>query len=275
MVMKIRDSDGNVQEILVIKGKDGKDYVLTAADKEEIANIILPKVSGAVIREVTELPTSNVTIGAIYKKAQPKLIDLVYFYKGFVHRATPYSEHFYYVATKPTENIAVSSADGSVENPYYVEDENDVFFYIDGVWTPFSALISMPYKGTVTNAADAIEEGYYAVIGTEYLYYEYVNEVDNVVWVRDGTATKISELVHSTEFYTIPTKTTEGVLRSNASSTAYVYYIEDENDVFLYNAEWRSLSYNFGTARGEITDIADATENGYYILRNKWRRYEP
>jgi hypothetical protein len=45
-ILKIRDADGNVQEIQVIKGKDGKDgangkdYVLTDADKQEIANLV-------------------------------------------------------------------------------------------------------------------------------------------------------------------------------------------------------------------------------------------
>lgn len=46
-VLKIRDSNGNVQEITVIKGdkgadgKDGKDYVLTEADKQEIAETVI------------------------------------------------------------------------------------------------------------------------------------------------------------------------------------------------------------------------------------------
>ena len=39
-ILKIRDAEGNVQEILAIKGEDGKDYVLTDADKQEIANIV-------------------------------------------------------------------------------------------------------------------------------------------------------------------------------------------------------------------------------------------
>lgn len=39
-ILKIRDKDGNVQEILVIKGEDGKDYVLTEEDKQEIAAMI-------------------------------------------------------------------------------------------------------------------------------------------------------------------------------------------------------------------------------------------
>lgn len=42
MILKIRDKNGNVQEVPVIKGdkgEDGKDYVLTLADKKEIANM--------------------------------------------------------------------------------------------------------------------------------------------------------------------------------------------------------------------------------------------
>jgi hypothetical protein len=236
---------------------------------------IVVKAEGGVT-EVDELPVESV-IGEVYKTEQSCLIDVIYVinrnkYKN-TYRAMPFSEHFYYVKTKPTENIAASNEDGSVSNPYYVEDEDDVFFYINGEWTPFSTLAGMTYMGTVTNAADATEVGYYAVIGTESVYCERVNEVENVIWVRNGSVTKITELIASTSFYTIPTKTTEGILSSNGSDNAYVYYIEDEDDVFMYNGGWRSLSYNFGTAHGAITDIADATENGYYILRNEWKRY--
>lgn len=50
-LLKIRDADGNVQEILAIKGEngkdgaDGKDYVLTDADKEEIATKVSERLS--------------------------------------------------------------------------------------------------------------------------------------------------------------------------------------------------------------------------------------
>lgn len=40
MILRIRDADGNVQEIRAIRGEDGKDYVLTEADKEEIAQMV-------------------------------------------------------------------------------------------------------------------------------------------------------------------------------------------------------------------------------------------
>lgn len=39
-LLKIRDANGDVQEILAIKGEDGKDYVLTEADKREIADMV-------------------------------------------------------------------------------------------------------------------------------------------------------------------------------------------------------------------------------------------
>lgn len=44
-ILKIRDADGNVQEILAIRGENGEDgqpgenYVLTDADKQEIAEM--------------------------------------------------------------------------------------------------------------------------------------------------------------------------------------------------------------------------------------------
>lgn len=237
----------------------------------EMAEAIL-SISGGIV-EVTELPTESV-VGTVYKVGQPKLVDVVYYNGGYVYRGVPQSEDYRYVKTKPTENIASTNGDGSIINPYYVEDENDVFFYIDGAWVTFSSFggRGRNYKGAITNAADATENGYYAVIGTEYVYYEYVNEIEDVIWVRSGNAIRISTTISSTAFYTIPTKTTVGVLKSNASDTAYLYYIEDENDIFMYNADWRSLSYNFGTARGNITDISDATEDGYYILRKPWKR---
>ena len=45
-ILKIKDAEGNVQEVLAIKGEDGKDgndgkdYVLTDADKQEIAEMV-------------------------------------------------------------------------------------------------------------------------------------------------------------------------------------------------------------------------------------------
>lgn len=39
-ILKIRDENGVVHEVIAIRGEDGKDYVLTDADKEEIAGMV-------------------------------------------------------------------------------------------------------------------------------------------------------------------------------------------------------------------------------------------
>lgn len=44
MILRVRDADGNIQEILAIKGED---YVLTEADKQEIAEIVIDRLQNA------------------------------------------------------------------------------------------------------------------------------------------------------------------------------------------------------------------------------------
>ena len=68
-ILKIKDANGNVQEILSIKGKDGKDgingadgkdgkdYVLTEEDKHEIADMVTDSL-GVVFDEVHEYAES-------------------------------------------------------------------------------------------------------------------------------------------------------------------------------------------------------------------------
>jgi hypothetical protein len=53
-ILKVKDNDGNIIEIPAIQGPPGKDYVLTDADKQEIANLV--DVNGVIY-----LPTSSVT----------------------------------------------------------------------------------------------------------------------------------------------------------------------------------------------------------------------
>jgi hypothetical protein len=40
MILRLKDAEGNIHDVLAIKGKDGKDYVLTEADKQEIAGMV-------------------------------------------------------------------------------------------------------------------------------------------------------------------------------------------------------------------------------------------
>ena len=44
MILRIKDENGNVQEILAIRGED---YVLTDADKQEIAEMVIAQLTSA------------------------------------------------------------------------------------------------------------------------------------------------------------------------------------------------------------------------------------
>lgn len=80
--------------------------------------------------------------------------------------------------------------------------------------------------------------------------------------------------------HTIPTKTTEGVL-SPTDAEMHFYYIEDENDVFIYaNGSWVSfanteLNYGGGTYGGVINDISEATDTTKYyaFFASYWIEY--
>jgi hypothetical protein len=54
MILKIRDANGNVQEIVTIRGEDGKNYVLTDADKQEIASMVATLMSAQTAALTTE-----------------------------------------------------------------------------------------------------------------------------------------------------------------------------------------------------------------------------
>ncbi len=54
-IVKVRDANGNVQEILAIKGED---YVLTEADKQEIAEMVMDTASIAYVGSAS--PTSDI-----------------------------------------------------------------------------------------------------------------------------------------------------------------------------------------------------------------------
>ena len=40
-ILRIRDANGNIQEVLAIKGEKGDKYVLTEEDKREIAETVI------------------------------------------------------------------------------------------------------------------------------------------------------------------------------------------------------------------------------------------
>lgn len=76
-ILKIRDDTGEVREILAIKGEDGKDYVLTEADKREIASMVaagavsqtdlIPDTSAFALK--TDIPTVPTKVSAFENDA--------------------------------------------------------------------------------------------------------------------------------------------------------------------------------------------------------------
>ena len=76
-ILKIRDDTGEVREILAIKGEDGKDYVLTEADKREIASMVaagavsqtdlIPDTSDFALK--TDIPTVPTKVSAFENDA--------------------------------------------------------------------------------------------------------------------------------------------------------------------------------------------------------------
>ena len=76
-ILKIRDSDGNVQEILALKGDKGDNYVLTEADKQEIAAMVS---AGAVaLTDLSSVPTKVSAFendaGYVTEKQVQKMIE--------------------------------------------------------------------------------------------------------------------------------------------------------------------------------------------------------
>ena len=77
MILRIKDKNGNVQEVLAIRGEDGKDYVLTDADKQEIASIVAasavsltdfaPDTSGYALKD--DIPTVPTKVSAFENDA--------------------------------------------------------------------------------------------------------------------------------------------------------------------------------------------------------------
>lgn len=112
-------------------------------------------------------------------------------------------------------------------------------------------------------------------------YYKKVKEFTDAVMVSGGEAVKFTDMLQGAiySFNTIPTQTTDGILVSDGQNAMHFYYIEDVNDVFVYFTDngWTPLSVmDMGTYNGMISDISQATADGYYALMesgNRWEKY--
>ena len=157
----------------------------------------IPESSDTRIIEVNELPTENIDENALYKVGDTyhryggELLDVLWvWYDGlqvgsFVDaiKANGTTVELFYAKTKSTENI--KETDDSIYNVYYIEDEDNIFVYTNGMWlTVSTALEGMgsytPYFKTVRSIDDIGETDEYigvlcALIYTGWKDYPWTN----------------------------------------------------------------------------------------------------
>ena len=154
--------------------------------------------------------------------------------------------------------VAEESSDGSCNEPHVIEvdelpteniDENAVYSCGGGLYKWVNKF-----------------EDFIAVYGTA------EGDIESLVELYGSNGAEISLNI-------IPTKTTEGILESNLSTIFHLYYIEDENDTFMYTSAlgtpmWVSTSMLGMANGGAISSIDEITETGcYYAVIVKWASY--
>lgn len=138
-----------------------------------------------------------------------------------------------------------------------------------------SGIIEVDYLPTENIDEDAL----YLCNGS---YYKYSNEISDVVLGYGGQVASSFAQEMGASFYIIPTKTTENILVSGEQGL-YVYYIMDENNLFLYGDftetgvnQWVLLTELFGGQYpfiGVVTDVSETTEMGLYAITEEWSTY--
>ena len=242
--------------------------------------------SGDHVIEVDELPAEGVE-GAVYKVKETKLTDIMM----TMGDSAPFSmlDFFEALGVERPKIFNVDSLDEVTEplpnsfGLYYVKSENMLYTYQtddegnNGAWT--AAPEGTDDDGTM-----------FYVLSTDDLYYVWgSDEFSDVILVGDGVAASFAVMARSNgmtySFNTIPTKTTEDISVSDMDNNIFHwYYIEDENDIFIFGDldgtganDWVSASVVFGvTYKGVVADISEATEDGYYAVgigAPYWKKY--
>jgi hypothetical protein len=109
-------------------------------------------------------------------------------------------------------------------------------------------------------------------VGEEGVLYKISTQFSDVILGGSSVVEMLPLMGAEGGFYVIPTKTTENIMVSDGSSTMYFYYIQDENDVFLYGDfegtgtnDWMLCGAMMGaTFGGCISDISEATDTSLY-----------
>lgn len=183
MSIEIKYKDSTIANL-----KNGETATIPCSGKKLTGDltIIAPDSSsgecdGDHIIEVAELPTENIDENVLYKVGDSyykhsvgELRDIIVCILGstisFVEQYTSQGLSFelYYVKTRPTENIVVSSP--GTFACYYIDDEDDILVYGDldengtNEWASLIAEMGYPYHGAITDASEAVSTGAYALI---------------------------------------------------------------------------------------------------------------
>lgn len=158
--------------------------------------------SGEHIIEVDTLPTENINEtdlykcgDSYYKSGVNPFSDLILVYddgttQSFDTIAPGFgmTYSFNIIPTKITENIQVSDND-TIYHWYYIEDENDVFLYMDpdstgtNDWYTWGELADSTFNGIISDISEATTTGYYtlsSLVWTSYSNGQMVVEVDEL-----------------------------------------------------------------------------------------------
>lgn len=254
----------------------GKTITLHTAGKKLIKDLIVKankvtsggssggECSGEHIIEVTELPTENIDENAVYKVDNSTIcVDAC---GNGIPSVRNYLESMgvtfdiFNVDELPTENI-MESNDASIYI-YYIPSENVIYGYQDGTWNSFT------------------EGGFTPIFGSRSYHTKATNGFNDVIVVNNGESSSLADVAvldgSEAVFYRVSTKPTNTITAVSENVTP-LYYVEDENDVFIYLMEqWVSLSQFYNTTfQGVISNASEATADGYYAIISRWDNYIP
>jgi hypothetical protein len=130
--------------------------------------------------EVDTLPTENIDENAVYlcegnyyTYAVPRFSDVVIWlgaawagYVEFLLSLGVPSEQVSTITipTKTTEGILESDLENSITHFYYIEDEGNVFVFMQGQWVAMNEMDGTPYGGVIYDISEATDQSkYYAL----------------------------------------------------------------------------------------------------------------
>lgn len=238
--------------------------------------------------EVDKLPTQNIDENAVYYcdgkyyKWANEFVDLFIREGGEVLSfaqvigVDPSMLTYHIAPTKPKGNIEVSSESGF--HFYYIEDENNVFFYGDfeetgnNAWFGIEVIFrGIQFNGVIANAGEITDKGAYALVEKGFRTYTYVSGTLKITQIGTYDVTDKASVVVNT-----PNEAIVGVWKFNVSEDGYIplntngegrYYSDsyDVNFTCVYNGEVKSCNKievgGDNTGGGEFISFYDIDGN--------------